>query len=264
MKFIISQSLGEYICKAIAVIISASCCCVNHANYQVQAQSIGFHPQFNFGFNPYTSPVFGYGLGLPFGAYNMSPAKNPLLTMNYNSPSSLLPYVDAKSGFMSKLHAKAFLKKLASTQILSSGYLGMKDKLNLIKHPEYAFTPYGTGYGYGGHYGAAVVPNNPYKSTYGDYYDSPQSSLIRPTTTTLIGDKTKPNQIPIGGRLPESSAIVDHNPPVGGIVMKPHSLYLKPLIKAGALLTAVLLGKKALESPFRLDPSGMILSETRP
>lgn len=212
------------------------------------AQSIGYHPQFNFGFNPYFSPVFGYGLGLPFGAYNISPTRYPWLL---NSMPAA-PLAD-KTGLMSKIHAKAFLTKLATSQIISPGYYGIKDKLNLMKHPENAYTPFGAGYGYGKHYGAAVVPNNPYKSVYSDYYNDGQASISRPAVASPV----KQGQIPIGGKLIESPQMV--------ATFKPYSHYLKPLVKAGALITtAALLGKKIFEVPTKLNPSGMIINDLRP
>lgn len=231
--------------------------CLNHVS-PARTQSIGYHPQFNFGFNPYTSPLFGYGLGLPFGSYGQSPTRNPWL-MNTISPA---PYAD-KHGFISKVHAKAFLKKLASSQALSSGYYGLKDKLNLMKHPEYAYTPYGAGYGYGKHYGAAVVPNNPYKSTYGDFYETADvSGVSKPLAAAATSTSSvKHGVLPIGGRLPESS----FSSKLPAVDVKAQASYLKPLIKVGALITtAALLGKKALENPIRLNPSGMILSDLRP
>jgi hypothetical protein len=209
----------------------------------VAAQSIGYHPQFNFGFNPYSSPVFGYGLGMPFGAYNISPTRYPWLLNSVPTP----PFAD-NTGLISKIHAKAFLTKLATSQILSPGYYGIKDKLNLMKHPENAYTPFGAGYGYGKHYGAALVPNNPYKGTF-----SGQASIGAPTA----GIPVKHGSIPIGGKLSESSNVV--------ISVKPYSHYLKPLMKAGALITtAAILGKKIFEVPTKLNPSGMIISDLRP
>lgn len=212
------------------------------------AQSIGYHPQFNFGFNPYLSPVFGYGLGLPFGAYNFSPTRYPGLL----NPMPSAPYAD-KTGLISKIHAKAFLAKLATSQVLSPGFYGLKDKLNLMKHPEYAYTPFGAAYGYGKHYGAALVPNIPYKSAHSDYLDNGQASIARP----IVASPIKPDTIPIGGKLPESSNVI--------VNVKPYHHYLKPLMKAGALITtAALLGKKIFEIPTKLNPSGMIISELRP
>lgn len=253
----IQRDFHKYICKiALAIVIYPN---VYHGiipKSTANAQSIGYHPQFNFGFNPYLSPVFGYGLGLPFGAYSMAPTRYPWL-MN-SIPSAHYP---DKNGFFSQLHTKAFLKKLATSQVLSANYYGLKDKLNLMKHPEFAYTPYGTGYGYGKHYGAAVVPNDPYKSKYGDYYETSATTMSKPLVTSLTGEQVKYGQIPIGGRPPESSLGAIAPPPIA----KSYTHYLKPLIKVGALLTtAALLGKKALESPIQLNPSGMILSGTSP
>lgn len=226
------------------------------------AQSIGYHPQFNFGFNPYFSPIFGYGLGLPFGAYNLSPAKNPLLL---GSIAATAPLSD-KYGFMGKLHAKAFLKKLATNQLinLSSYPIGggsLKDQLNILKHPEFAVSPYGTGYGYGKHYGAAVLPNNPYKSVYVDYYDSKASNEIA-TEHKLVPPSKSDNILdhhsqPTIGPSELSSFTLPHH--------KSYNQYLKPIIKTGAFLTSLaLLGKKIFETPIRLNPSGMILHDEQP
>lgn len=209
------------------------------------AQSIGFHPQLNLGFNPYLSPIYGYGLGVPFGAYNFSPSRYPWLLSSISNG----PYTDG-SGFMGKIHAKAFLKKLAVGQYSVYHHQGtLKDKLNLMKHPEYAFTPYGQGYGYGKHYGAAVGPNNPYKSVYADYYD----------TTTDHGHR--PDVKPANDLV---TLATSHSPIASGApVYKPY-IHIKPLIKLGTLLTtAALLGKKTFEGPMRLNPSGMILSGTQ-
>lgn len=247
--------LSRYFISNTLIVIASIYGC-NHLLF-AETQSIGYHHQFNFGFNPYTSPVFGYGLGLPFGTYSMSPTRYPWLLNSI--PST--PFAD-KHGFISKIHAKAFLKKLASSQFLSSSYYGLKDKFNLMKHPEFAFTPYGAGYGYGKHYGSAVVPNNPYKSAYADYYDSSNVLLSRPVKSATLVESAKPNKLPIGGRFPESS-ITGNLPPANLEPSRSH--YLKPLIKAGAIITtAALLGKKVLEGPTRLSPSGMILSDIRP
>jgi hypothetical protein len=221
---------------------------ISSINVGTSAQSIGYHPQFNFGFNPYFSPVFGYGLGIPYGAYNISPTRYPWLLSGIPS----VPFAD-KTGLMSKIHAKAFLTKLATSQVFAPGYYGIKDKLNLMKHPENAYTPYGAGYGYGKHYGAALVPNNPYKSVYSDYYDKGVTSASGPA---IVGP-AKPNSIPIGGKLLESSNVA--------ISVKPYTHYLKPFMKAGALLTtAAILGKKIFQAPAKLNPAGMIIDELRP
>lgn len=201
------------------------------------AQSIGYHPNLFLGFNPYLSPVFGYGLGLPNGAYGYNGLRLPLMTgSTYNSPKGLL----------SKMHAKTFMKKFATYPTALSPYYGsLKNKLQLMKHPEYMFTPYAADYGFGKHFGSAMVPNNPYKSAYADYYNNDYSD----------GSKLKvPNQ---------SSSYQDT-----GLLAQPSmaeihkASLIKPLIKIGALLTtAAILGKKTLESPaIRLNPAGMILN----
>ena len=253
----IQKDLHKCVRKIFLVIVI--CPSIYHADVSkttTNAQSIGYHPQFNYGFNPYLSPVFGYGLGLPFGAYSMAPTRYPWLMNSIIST----PYSD-KNGFLSQLHTKAFLKKLATSQVLSANYYGLKDKLNLIKNPNYAYTPYGSGYGYGKHYGAAVVTNDPYKGKYGDYFESQAATMSRPLVTSTTGEQVKYGQIPIGGRPAEST--LGTIAPIPSV--KSYSHYLKPLIKVGALLTtAALLGKKALESPIRLNPSGMILSGTSP
>lgn len=179
--------------------------CVAHQNL---AQSIGYHPQLNFGFNPFMSPVYGYGLGLPYGSQGLGPIKNPWL-----ASSMLLPFHNA--GVMSKIHAKSFLTKLTTNKYNFYPYYGnLKAKLNLLKHPASIATPYSKTYGYGRHYGAATMPNNPYKSAYGDYYD--YSNQIE--------------QFPAESQLKSSKLV-------------------KPLVKAGAILTAAaLLGKKPVEN----------------
>lgn len=179
---------------------------------QALAQSIGYQPQLNFGFNPYMSPVYGYGLGLPFGAYNLSPIKNPWLAHSMFDPFN-------PAGVMSKIHAKSFLTKLATSKYNFYPYYGnLKAKLNLLKHPSSLATPYSKTYGYGRHYGAAMLPNNPYKSVYGDYYDQQ-------------GEMTS-DQLPVASE----------------VKLKTYKL-AKPLMKAGALLTAAaLLGKRPIDN----------------
>lgn len=203
------------------------------------AQSIGYQPQFNLGFNPYMSPVFGYGLGLPFGANSFSPARYPFLLGAGGH------HLDGH-GLLGKVHAKAFLKKLATSQYGLYGH-SLGDKVNLLKHPENALTPYGAGYGYGKHYGAAMVPNNPYKGAYVDYYDNGGHDIIKPKPLKSLDPmKLEDNHL----ASPTYSLA---------------SYKFKPLIKLGALLTtAALLGKKIHESPLKLNPAGMILSETQP
>lgn len=176
--------------------------------HQTQAQSIGYHPQLNFGFNPFMSPVYGYGLGLPYGSNGLGPIKNPWL-----ANSMFFPFHNA--GVMSKIHAKSFLTKLATNKYNFYPYYGnLKAKLNLLKHPSSLATPYGKTYGYGRHYGSATLPSNPYKSVYGDYYD-------------------------YSNQIEQHPAESQH---------KAYKL-VKPLVKAGAILTAAaLFGKKPVEN----------------
>jgi len=239
---------------------------------QIRSQSIGFHPQFNFGFNPYYSPIFGYGLGLPFGAYNLSPSKNPLLL---GSISATTPFSDP-NGFMSKAHAKAFLKKLATNQLINlSAYPvlsgSIKDKLNALKHPEFALSPYASGYGYGKHYGASTLPNNPYKSVYKDYYDGPILNEIKEHKVGLLKEplKTASSIIPINvensNDLPMGGTSTFIHPTNHLSKLKSLGHYLKPIIKTGAILSSLaLLAKKGLHSPAKLNPTGMILPDVQP
>ena len=135
------------------------------------------------------------------------------------------------------MHAKSLLKKITSSQLNPHGTT-FNNKLTLLKHPEYSLTPYGLDYGHGKHYGSAMVPNNPYKSAYGDYYTN------QPIASNSHG-------------LTPHNNLVDAT---GGDVVKPLGI-MKPLIKAGALLTAAaLLGKKTISSPIKLNPSGMIIN----
>lgn len=224
------------------------------------AQSIGYHPQFNIGFNPYHSTIFGYGLGLPFGANNLSPSKNPLLLGSITA--SAPPFAD-KHGFISKAHAKAFLSKLATEQMINlSGYPigtgGFKDKLNVLKHPELALTPYGIGYGYGKHYGSAVIPNNPYKSVYADYYDGlPGSAPAKPTNSIKKDHLLNSDPLVSSGSVITDTIAVPR--------YKTFGRYIKPIIKTGAFLTSLLLlGKKIIDTPIRLNPNGMILHDIQP
>lgn len=187
------------------------------------SQSVGYHPNFNLGFNPYLSETFGYGLGLPFGAYGMSYTSYPWLSIHGFSHGGSL---------VSKLHAKQIAKKLGST--LYSAPVDSKGSLALKKHPEYSMIPSSFDYGYGKHYGSAQVPNNPYKSAYGDFY---------------VGHSTFP--------------MIHEQSPYDGaeyhIMTKPYK-YIKPILKAGALIgTAALINKKFLSLPEQLDPAGMIM-----
>lgn len=203
------------------------------------AQSIGHHPNLFLGFNPYLSPVFGYGLGLPNGAYGYSGLKFHTL---------LDPTNVSLNGLLGKIHAKTFLKKLATYPGAMSPYYGsFKNRLQLMKHPEYLYTPYGLDYGYGKHYGSALIPNNPYKSPYSEYYNNDQNIV----GATKVVDKHNYQDANLVAQ--PSDAAPDS--------IKAYS-YIKPMVKIGALLTtAALLGKKTLESPtIRLNPAGMILN----
>lgn len=213
------------------------------------AQSIGHHTNVNLGFNPYLSPVFGYGLGLPFGAYGASPTKfHPWLSSSILG----LTYGSGGNPLMSSLHAKTILKKIAPSSM--GGYpdhTSFKDKLTALKHPEFSYAgPYGLNYGYGKHYGSVVVPNNPYKSTYGDYYGYGSSNI----------DNHQVHPPANSNELNTFAQPIDNNiSPVGHYKLPIH--ILKPLIKAGAFLTTMaILNKKTLGVPSKLNPSGMILS----
>lgn len=74
------------------------------------AQSIGYHPNLNMGFNPYLSSVYGYGLGLPYGAYGMSSLR-PWLP----SPITGLSSYGFGSSLLGKAHANSFLTKFVAT-----------------------------------------------------------------------------------------------------------------------------------------------------
>lgn len=203
------------------------------------AQSIGYHPNLFLGFNPYLSPVFGYGLGLPNGAYGYSGLKYT---------PSLDPMNASPNGILGKIHAKTFLKKLATYPGALSPYYGsFKNKLQLMKHPEFLFTPYGLDYGYGKHYGSALIPNNPYKSPYSEYYNNNQNIA----GSAKAVDKHNYQET---NSMAQSSDVAPE-------IYRTQS-YIKPMLKIGALLTtAALLGKKTLEYPtIRLNPAGMILN----
>lgn len=209
------------------------------ATKNVIAQSIGYHHNMNLGFNPYLSPVFGYGLGLPYGSYSHGPMKNPML-----ATSILGSTLAHGQEFMTNLYSKSILKKI-SPGISSKLHKGsIMNKIALMKNPEYLFTPYGANYGFGKHYGAAMVPNNPYKSAYGDnFYDmqpaASTNSKISPHTTDVV------------------------HPVDPGLDMKIWKIksIVKPLLKAGAFFAAAsLLKKNNMDIPSKLNPSGMILS----
>lgn len=203
------------------------------------AQSIGYHPNSFLGFNPYLSPVFGYGLGLPYGAYSYNSLNKPIL------PILKMTHGGGVNNWLSKLHAKSILKKLSSSSMYS--YNGsIKNKLTLLKHPQFAYTPYGVDYGLGKHYGSALIPNNPYKSGYEDYYNSPTLDKKYASKDSLK------NSYQHLDNFPQASSGNPESIKIYGII--------KPLIKAGALITtAALLSKKTVDSPaIKLSPSGMI------
>lgn len=203
------------------------------------AQSIGYHPNLFLGFNPYSSPVFGYGLGIPNGAYGYS---------SIRLPSLIDPTNPSPNGLLGKIHAKTFLKKLATYPSALSPYYGsLKNKLQLIKHPEYLYTPYGLDYGYGKHYGSALIPNNPYKSPYNDYYNNSPNN---------VGETKIPAKLPH-----QDTNLMEQASEIAPEVYKAYS-FVKPMVKIGALLTtAAILGKRSLEYPaIRLNPAGMILN----
>lgn len=249
------------ICLLIQLIIS--CCFIqnNNIGYMINAQSIGYQTNYNpFGFNPYTSPLYGYGLGMPYGSYGLNALKNPWL-LQMGQMGGLGGFSSTgwpqSSSFASKLHAKSILKKL--------GY----DPYN--SYPSYASyaaasSPYSYNYGYGKHYGAAQVPNNPYKSAYGDYYSTSAYDGLTPSSSSF-----KASSVPLTTTTTTSqAAYYDQSPLINtlephqhhdGYVMDKHAI-IKPLIKAGAILTtAAILGKKKLELvPPKLNPTGMILN----
>lgn len=196
------------------------------------AQSIGYHPNLNLGFNPYLSQTFGYGLGLPYGAYGLSPLKSPW-------------HLGFASGFdgglISKLHAKTIVKKLSPSFIGPSYGIDLKEKLAHKKHSELSMVPNTFDYGYGKHYGSAQLPNNPYKSTYGDFY-----------ATNSMGYPHSP--------VHQEYSMSSHYDTFDHPKMK-HYRVIKPMLKVGAILTtAALLNKKLLSIPDNLDPSGMIMN----
>lgn len=210
----------------------------------VIAQSIGYHHNMNLGFNPYMSPVFGYGLGLPYGSYTHGPMKNPML-----ATSILAATMAHGQDFLSNLNTKSVLKKISPSNISQKLHKGtIMNKIALMKNPEYLFTPYGFNYGYGKHYGAAMIPNNPYKSAYGDnFYD------MQPAASSTMKVNLDQNH----------GTDTGHHPVDPGLDWKMWKIkgFVKPLIKAGALIAAAsLLKGKSMEIPSKLNPSGMILS----
>lgn len=227
-------------------------------NAQILAQSIGYYPSLNLGFNPYLSPVFGYGLGLPYGAQGIGPTKDPVMASSLIGPQTYK--ISHPSDILGKIHAKIALKKLPFgpySLYMQPGYL--KSRLGSLKYP---YAPLGLGnYGYGKHYGSAMIPNNPYKSVYGEFYASESSPLLAPAPaipSTIIHNHNQASSSSQHG-----TQILPTYQPVP--VVKPTHNFMKPLIKTGALLTtAALLGKKLLETPFKLDPAGMILNNYHP
>lgn len=193
---------------------------------QSNAQSIGYQPSLNLGFNPYSSNVFGYGLGLPYGAYGMSPMANPFMS------SALLPS-HYGGNLVSKLHSKMSFKKL-------------------FGYPMYLGSPYDANYGFGKHYGFAKVLNNPYKSAYGDYYNT--DTMNEPVASASLNHHLHA-PYPVDEPLNFADATKTKL-----AMAKPY--LVKPLIKAGVLLTtAAILGKKSLMVPqaMKLNPAGMII-----
>lgn len=231
------------------------CNCITQTLF---AQSIGYQPNFHpFGFNPYMSPVYGYGLGLgsSYGSsYGLNALKNPWLLSGSASGSNWYPQTpSSSSNFASKFHAKSILKKLGSTSY---------DPYN----------SYNFNYGYGKHYGAAQLPNNPYKSTYGDYYSSSAAAVASgsdPLTSTSLKSSSYSQTNPYNSAATSydpsySSAPLDayEQPQHDFSMMNSHKhALIKPLLKAGAILTtAAILGKKKYELiPHKLNPTGMIL-----
>lgn len=229
---------------------------------KVSTQSIGDHPTLNLGFNPYMSPIYGYGLGLGYGLTSLPPS---ILLSGRPLANSLL-----KTGnIVKKIHEKKLLKQLA-----------LPEKLMLLKHPENTFTPYGMAYGFGNHYGSATVPNNPYKSTYSDYYSGSQP-LIESNQPDLLASASSPiqtitnlndhsststllprpfNQAPLEQ---QASPYIDSlaNSKVSWLSKK--LMLLKPLVKISALLTAAALvaAKKSFDMTGPLNPAGMIISD---
>lgn len=205
----------------------------------VIAQSIGYHHNMNLGFNPYLSPVFGYGLGLPYGSYTHGPMKNPML-----ATSILGATLAHGQEFMKNFNSKTILKKFSPSISHKLHKGSIMNKIALMKNPEYMFTPYGVNYGFGKHYGAAMVPNNPYKSAYGDnFYD------MQPAASS---------DIKVGAH--DTDVVHPVDPGLDLKIWKIKSI-VKPLLKAGAFLAAAsLLKKNNMDIPAKLNPSGMILS----
>lgn len=231
--------------KLAGVIVRVLVACALHNAALIASQSVGYHPNTNIGFNPYNSAVYGYGLGVPYGAYEgISPLRGPW-HMGLGT--------ELKTPLAGKLHAKAIMKHMPNM------YLGpaanLKNKFAVLKNPQFAYNPYAVDYGYGKHYGAAAVPNNPYKSTFADYY------------TTGTGDNHGDHLVSAGSS--ESVAIDNNIAPVydqDALALQHHMKMrhkFKSLLKVGAVLTtAALLGKAKgeLMPPMHLNPSGMILS----
>lgn len=153
------------------------------------------------------------------------------------SPWSSMYGVGQTGSLISKLHAKQIAKKLGSSLYTPHGDL--KDKFALKKYPDSSIIPNSFEYGYGKHYGAAQVPNNPYKSAYGDYYQT-------------------------GSKYSMSADLSQMDSLEYPVVSSKSYKLIKPLIKVGALIgTAALLNKKFMTVPGQLDPAGMILSQNK-
>ena len=110
-----------------------------------------------------------------------------------------------------------------------------------------------------------MVPNNPYKSPQADYYDQVGLATGAPAggrkAAQVVADKLVGHHS--GSELlhdpMEAMASVHSN------VVPSYKTYLKPIIKTGALLTSLaLFGKKVLEKPVGLNPTGMILQGVQP
>lgn len=199
------------------------------------SQSLGFYPTLNLGFNPYLSPLYGYGLGLGYGA-GLAPVK-AALQLGGGGP------------LISKLHGKTLLKQLT-----------LPGKLVALRDPELAFSPYNFDYTFGRHYGAAMLPNNPYKSAYMDYYAT-QPDLVTSASAPIVKHhrhnfaQASP-AYPPGPHIESSADAL--------LSSKKHAL-IKPLLKVGALLTATaLLAKKTYDLPTAmLNPAGMIIGNSQ-
>lgn len=213
------------------------------------AQSIGHHSNLNFGFNPYLSPVFGYGLGLPYGAYSpLSPMKSsPFIAGSLLNPATPLA---------SKLHTKSILKEFNEFPVhhgLGNFAPTIKEKLALLKQQKHLKTPYTLDYGYGKHYGSAMILNHPYKKSPLDH-----DHLISAASSKNLIHQAADNHF-------------DHHlAPM--VSKKSYSSIIKPLAKAGAIVATAALIKGAKHFPLsnlihpiysysKLNPAGMISSQ---